>query len=216
MFKPYIGMVIPYIMTLLSQILSSKVRAELFRILFGLSDNSLHMRELARRSGFAIGTIQAELKNLAALDLVKRRPDGNRVYYRANKDHPIYIDIQHLVLKTAGLADTLEQAIAGEATIQIAFVFGSAVTGNMVADSDVDLMVIGDIGLRKLLSLLSGVSDRIGREVNPIVMSEQELKKRLAAAEHFIMGVWDAPKQFIIGDADDLAAMGGKRLAQTA
>ncbi len=188
----------------------------MFRLLFGLSDQPLHMRELARRSGFAIGTIQTELKKLAALDLVERRPDGNRVYYRANKAHPIYIDIQRLVLKTAGLVDTLEQAITGEDTIQVAFVFGSAVTGNMVADSDVDLMVIGDIGLRKLVSLLSGVADRIGREVNPMVMSEQELKKRLSAAEHFIVGVWDAPKQFIIGDADDLAAMGGKRLAQTA
>lgn len=214
--KPYDCMLIACIMNLLSQIISSKVRAELFRILFGLSDSPLHMRELARRSGFAIGTIQAELKNLAALDLVERRPDGNRVYYRANKNHPLYIDIQRLVLKTAGLVDALEQAIAGENTIRVAFVFGSAVTGNMVADSDVDLMVIGDIGLRKLVSLLSGVADRIGREVNPVVMTEQELKKRLASAEHFIVGVWDAPKQFIIGDADDLAAMGGKRLAQTA
>jgi len=36
------------------------------------------MREIARRSGFAIGTIQAEMSKLQRLDLVLRRRDGNR------------------------------------------------------------------------------------------------------------------------------------------
>jgi predicted nucleotidyltransferase/DNA-binding HxlR family transcriptional regulator len=201
-------MVIAYIMNMLAQILSSKVRAELFRILFGLSDQPLHMRELARRSGFAIGTIQTELKKLATLDLVERRRDGNRVYYRANQNHPLYRDVQQLVLKTAGLLDMLKQAIDGQEGIDAAFVFGSAANGKISAESDVDLMVIGDIGLRAVLSLLSGVTERIGREINPMVMSVPEWNKRVAAKEHFIASVLRGPKQFITGNSGVLAAMG--------
>jgi DNA-binding transcriptional ArsR family regulator len=195
-------------MTVLAQILSSKVRAEMFRLLFGLSDQPLHMRELARRSGFAIGTIQTEMKKLVGLDLVERRKDGNRVYYQANKNHPLYGDIQQLVFKTSGVVDMFKQALGDQEVIQVAFLFGSAVTGKLAAESDVDLLVIGDIGLRRVLSLLTGVSDRIGREINPIVMSIREFRKRVADQEHFITAVLDGPKHLIIGSADDLAVMG--------
>lgn len=180
----------------------------MFRLLFGLSDQPLHMRELARRSGFAIGTIQTEMKKLTSLDLVERSQDGNRVYFRANKNHPLYNDIQQLVFKTSGLVDMLQQALGDQDAIQIAFLFGSAATGKLTAKSDVDLMVLGGIGLRKLLSLLAGISDRTGREINPMVMSTTEFRMRVADKQHFIMAVLEGPKYFIKGSADDISAMG--------
>ena len=83
--KPCICMVLAINMGILSEILSSKVRAEVFRLLFGLNDDALHMRDIERKSGFAIGTIQTEMKKLHRLDLVLKRRDGNRLYYRANQ-----------------------------------------------------------------------------------------------------------------------------------
>jgi hypothetical protein len=46
---------------LLAEILSSKVRAELFRLLFDSHTPELHMREIERQSDLAIGTIQQDL-----------------------------------------------------------------------------------------------------------------------------------------------------------
>ena len=97
-------------MDVLAKILSSGVRAEIFRVLFGPSAEELHMREIQRRIGFAIGTIQAELRKLLELDLVKKRRDGNRVYFSANRENPLFNDIHNLVLKTAGLVDVLKKA----------------------------------------------------------------------------------------------------------
>ena len=96
-------------MNALAKVLSSQIRAGIFEILFGLRDRPAHMREIERLSGFAIGTIQQDLKKLEALDLVTRRKDGNRVYYEANKNHPLYPEIRNLVLKTVGLADVLKK-----------------------------------------------------------------------------------------------------------
>jgi DNA-binding transcriptional ArsR family regulator len=90
-------------MNLLAEILSSKIRSEIFRMLFGVNGEALHVREIERRSGLTIGTIQQELKKLVRLDLIKKRKDGNRLYYEANREHPIYPDIRNLVLKTVGL-----------------------------------------------------------------------------------------------------------------
>jgi hypothetical protein len=72
----------------------------------------------------------------------------------------------------------------------------------------VDLMVIGKLGLRKLTGMLSGVSEQIGREINPHVLSVEEFIKRKANREHFISQVLEAPKIFIIGNANELESMG--------
>ncbi len=196
-------------MNILAEILSSKIRAEIFRLLFGTIAEELHMREIERRSGYAIGSIQTELKKLLRLDLVKKRKDGNRLYYRANKGHPLYPDIRSLVLKTIGLVDILKNALEHDSDISIAFLFGSIALHEETAGSDVDLMVIGKLGLRKLTGMLSGMSEQIGREINPYVLSVNEFVKRKTKREHFITQVLEAPKIFIIGSANDLKAMYG-------
>ena len=148
---PYICMVLTINMSILSEILSSKVRAEVFRLLFGLNDNALHVREIERRSGFTIGTIQTEMKKLYRLDLVSKRRDGNRLYYSANQQHPVFSEIQALVVKTVGLLDLLKGALDHQKEIRVAFVFGSLAGGSEKAESDIDLMVIGYLGLNAKL-----------------------------------------------------------------
>jgi len=194
-------------MSLLSEILSSKVRAEVFRLLFGLNENALHVREIERRSGFTIGTIQTEMKKLYRLDLVSKRRDGNRLYYSANQQHPVFSEIQTLVVKTVGLFDVLKGALSGEKAIRVAFVFGSLAGGSEKAGSDVDLMVIGEIGLRSLTRLLHGLTEKLGREINPYVLTPEELKHRKSENEHFLTRVLKDSKLFIIGDEDDFRTM---------
>jgi len=194
-------------MSTLSQILSSRVRAEVFRLLFGLNGKELHLREMERRSGLSVATVRQELKKLATLGLVSARRDGNRLYFRANTDHPLHQDIRNLVLKTTGLTDVLREAI-GEEKVCAAFVFGSIAQGTPNAESDVDLMVIGDLGLRELSRRLSGVSARLGREVNPHVLTATEFSKRREGGEHFVTSVVGSAKIFVVGSEHELAAMG--------
>jgi predicted nucleotidyltransferase len=129
------------------------------------------------------------------------------VYYRAKTENPLYPEIRNLVLKTSGLADALKSALADK-RIRVAFVFGSIARGEEGAGSDVDLMVIGQLGLRDLSRLVSGIEEKIGREVNPHVFREEEFRKRVRAKEHFVSRAIESPKIFIIGSPDDLEAMG--------
>jgi uncharacterized protein len=195
-------------MSTLADILSSRVKAEVFRLLFGLESAPLHLREIERRSGLALGTVRQELQNLTALDLVETRVDGNRRLYTANPQHPLYPDIRNLVLKTSGLADTLREALVAERAIRLAFVFGSIASNEERAHSDIDLMVIGSIGLRALTRLLSGVSAKIGRELNPHVFTAEEFGRRRGARDHFLTTVLDAPRIFIIGNEHELEQLG--------
>ena len=190
----------------LEHILSSRSRAEVFRLLFGLRDQELHVREIERRSGLAIGTVRHELKKLEGLDLVIARRDGNRLYYRANRLHPLHREIHNLVLKTVGMVDALKEKLP-EKGIRLAFVFGSVARGEENAESDVDLLVVGDVGLRSLVRSLSGISDDIGREVNPHILSAKAFADRVQKREYFITRVLDSPRLFVIGNEDELAGL---------
>jgi predicted nucleotidyltransferase len=195
-------------MNRLAELLSSRARAEIFRLLFSGTGEELHVREIERRSGLNDSTLRQELRKLVRLDLVQSRRDSNRVYYRAKTESPLYPEIRNLVLKTSGLSDVLKPALTDK-RIRVAFVFGSIPRGEEKAGSDVDLMVIGQLGLRDLSRLLSGIEEKIGREVNPHVLREEEFRKRIRAKEHFVSSVMETPKIFIIGSERELEAMGG-------
>jgi DNA-binding transcriptional ArsR family regulator len=194
-------------MTNLVDIVSSRVKAELLRLLFGLSQRELHLRELVRQSGLSPGTVQPELRRLTRVGLVNARKDGNRVYYRANPGHPVHRDLCSLVLKSDGLAGVLQPAL-GTPEVSVAFVFGSVARGDTGAGSDVDLMVIGAVGLRKLTTLLSGIAGRVGREINPHVMTPEEFVRRKTEHDHFVTSVLGAPKLFVKGTAHELETVG--------
>jgi predicted nucleotidyltransferase len=137
---------------------------------------------------------------------VKRR-DGNRLYYSANQNHPIFSEIQALVVKTVGLLDVLKDALTGEREIRVAFVFCSLAGDSEKAESDIDLMVIGDIGLRSLTRVLHGLTEKLGREINPYILTPKEFSFRKTENEHFLTRVLKDSKLFIIGDENDLKAM---------
>ena len=196
-------------MNLLADLIGSKIRAEIFRLLFAGVDRELHIREIQRRTGCNDRAIRQELQKLARLDLVAPRRDGNRLYYSAKRNSPLYPDIRNLTIKTAGLADILRQALAQSKAIRVAFIFGSVAQGMEKATSDVDLMVVGALGLRELSMLLSGVSEKLGREINPHAIAVPDFKERVRSENHFISTVLKEPKIFLIGDDDELA-----RLAQ--
>ena len=195
------------IMSLLAEILSSKARAEIFRILFGVGTTEYHLREIVRRSGLAIGTIQQEAAKLERLGLLLKREDGNRTYFSANKNHSIYQVIHALVLKTIGLNDILIQSLISE-SIEFAFLFGSIASGKETAESDIDLFVIGEISLRELIKQLKEPGKKIGREINPHVMSVGEFINRKQKREHFVTTVLESPILMIKGTEDECKRLG--------
>jgi DNA-binding transcriptional ArsR family regulator len=190
----------------LERVLSSKARAEIFRLLFE-EPVELYMRDIERKTGLAIGSVQQVLKDLTKLDLVVARKDGNRLYYSAKLDNPLYIDIHNLVVKTVGLVGVLSRALDDD-SIKYAFIFGSLARGEERSHSDVDLFVIGNIGLRRLSELLSKIKSKLGREINPHAMTENEFAKRKRTKDHFVSKVLEDNRIFLKGSDNELKKLG--------
>ena len=193
----------------LSSLLFPEYRRRVLGLLLLRPDEALHGREIARRTGLPAGTITRELTKLAEVGLLRRTKRGNQQVYSADTSAPIFTELASILRKTSGLVDVLVQALASAAPkLRLAFVFGSVARGQETGGSDVDLMLIGDLGFRQAVELLHPCQATLGREVNPKLFSTREFTDK-AATEPFLIDVLAKPKIFLIGNAHDLEELVG-------
>jgi predicted nucleotidyltransferase/AraC-like DNA-binding protein len=193
-------------------LLLSRIGQQVLGVLLMHPDRWWYRSELARRLGTPPSSLQKALASLLGSGLLRSRRDGNRLYYQANPEAPLYPEIRIMVAKTVGLVDVVREALAPlSRQITVAFIHGSIARAEESSTSDVDLMIVGTTGLSDLSPALRAAAARLGREVNPTVFSEAELHRKLAARHHFVTSVLDSPKLFVVGTEDDLARVAGPR-----
>ena len=200
----------------LAHFLLGQTRSAVLGTLFLRPESALHVRELARLTGVSPGSLHRELRALAEQGLLIRQETGRQVYYRANPQCPVLDELTGLLRKTAGLVDVLRDALLPLAEhLTQAFVFGSMARGDEHAHSDVDLMLIGDIGFSDAVLALHSAQTSLRREINPTVMSRTEWAHKRKTANGFAAQVWSGPKLWVLGlqesgDADKKVLAGAE------
>jgi len=193
----------------LGHLLFGQTRGRVLALLYGVPDEVFFLRQIARQIGTSVGSVQRELETLTGFGLLNRTVLGRQVFYQANRDHPVFVELHSLVAKTSGIFYLLRSALAPLAKeILFAFVFGSMARGEENAGSDVDLMVIGDATLDEILTRLTSAESDLGRPINPTVYSLREFKSKLRAGNHFLRSVMRAKNVFLIGDENEFRKMG--------
>lgn len=200
---------------MLSDVLFGQIRGGVLALLYGWSDKTFYVRQIARHVQASAGAVRRELEKLAAVDLVVRTAVGNLVFYQANQRHPIFSEMRALVNKTVGIFNTLRSALESlNSPGSVAFVYGSIARQEERAESDIDLMIIGDIELDDVLVRLAEAETALGRAVNPTVYLIDEFKRKLEDGNHFLNAVLDGKKVFLIGNEDELREMAGVRMVK--
>lgn len=168
-------------------------------------DKWWYLSDLAKHLGVRPSSLQRELASLVDAGILENRREGNRVYFRPAPNCPFLAELTGVIAKTAGVNEVLRRAIrALGRQIELAFVYGSLARGEFRPDSDIDLMVVGDIGLANLAKPLKKAENQLGRPINPTVYPREELVSKLESGHHFLSTVLKEPKLFIIGDQDEL------------
>lgn len=174
----------------------------LLAVLLMRPDQSFHLRELERLAGVNAGTAHRELKRMETAGLVHSRRVGNQVHYQAQRDCPIFGELQSILRKSTGMADVLREALAPLAEqIESAFVFGSVAKGEEGPGSDIDVLVVGDVSFADVVNAFYPCHERLGREVNPLVMRRTEFDRR-RQDEGFVARVLQGPILPLIGAID--------------
>ncbi|MBC7378751.1 MAG: transcriptional regulator [Burkholderiaceae bacterium] len=190
----------------LATALFSGTQQRVLGLLFGQPERSFYAKELIGLAGAGSGAVQRELARLSQSGLVTIRPVGNQRHYQANPESPIYAELCGIARKTVGLAEPLRNVLAPVAAkIQAAFVFGSVAKRQDTAVSDIDLMILSDsLEYGELFLALQAVSQQLGREVSPTILTRKEWGKRVKNDNSFVTRVMSQPKVWLIGSDDEL------------
>jgi len=192
----------------LSSLLFSDYRRRVLGLLLLHPDTSYHVRELARLTGTSAGTLHKELTKLTHGGVLRRQEVGNQVRYSADRDCPVFEELASILRKTSGLVDVLVAALSSvEKNIVLAFVFGSVARGEQQSNSDVDVMLVGDLGFAAAVQVLHPVQATLRREINPVVYSLDEFRRRAASDDSFVQEVLAQPKLFVVGNENELGKL---------
>ena len=187
------------------------VRQGVLAATLGQPEKWWYLSELANFLHTRPSSLQRELSSLEQSGILQQRKDGRRTYFKAETRSPIFRELRSIFEKTVGLIPSLRNALKPFAEkIACAFVYGSIARREEHAASDVDLMVIGNVGLGDLAPSLRKTEKRLGREVNVTNYSVDEFRKKIAGGDHFLTTVLKGSLQFVKGEQRDLDAVAGK------
>jgi predicted nucleotidyltransferase len=190
----------------ISDALFSKVQQRVLALIFGHPERSFYTSEIVRRIHSGTGAVERELSRLQRSGLVSVERIGNQKHFRANRESPVFGELQSLVLKTVGLTEPLRKALEPYSDkIKAAFVYGSVAKGSDTAQSDIDLMVIGDeLSYSDLYTALQNAEGLLQRKVSPLFLSTKDWKRKAPQKDSFANKVTAQPKLFIFGSEKDI------------
>ena len=187
---------------MLEALISSKSRVRLLCLFLLNPGREYYIREIGRMTGDNINAVRRELANLESFGLITGKRSGNQQYYTVNTAHFLYADLQKIILKTEGIAGSIQNALTGEA-VTCAFIYGSFAKGTAQERSDIDLFIVGSVAEDNILPLIYKCEKESGREINYTLMTDNEFRKRQKDNDPFVKNVMNEDKIIITGTCDD-------------
>jgi predicted nucleotidyltransferase len=186
----------------LASALFSDSQSRVFRWIFGHPERAFHLNELRRLTGLGSASLQRELNRLTDARLVRSDRIGNLRRFQANSDSPVAAELLSLTRKLLGVEHQLRDALLPLApSLHGAWIYGSVAKRTDTAQSDIDLMLIGDdILLGHVLELLVPLETELGRKINPTCYTTTEFERRRSEPDSFVSRVLAQPIIPLIGD----------------
>jgi DNA-binding transcriptional ArsR family regulator len=195
----------------IASVLFSGTRQRLLSALLLNWRQPVYAMELARHLGVRPSTLQRDLAKFTAAGILKMSRSGNRTYFQANEQCPVFPELRSLMLKTSGLVDVLHAELAPLASkIRVAAVYGSIAAGTETSGSDIDLLIIGSVKMIELSPLLEKATGKLRRQINPTLYTPEEFSQK-ARSSHFVQSVLGKPLLFVIGKNSDLETITGRK-----
>ena len=188
----------------IDRLFGSKTRVALLSELLMNADRSFYIRELAREMDIPFSMVYKEEKNLVSLGIVREEKKGKVTLVSVNKKLPYLAELKSLLLKTAGLASAIGDALGKLQGIRYALIYGSFASGEETESSDVDILIVGDVDEERILKGVSAIEQKTGREINYILWSEEEFRKRARSKHHLLTEITRKPVIMLVGEESEL------------
>jgi len=161
---------------MLEKLFNSKARFEILKLLLFNKDKEFHLREISKITKLASSVVFHELQNLKSLNLITYEKKANLAICSINENNPIIQDLKNIFIKTDLVGELITQKLKEK--VKFCLIYGSFAKGTERSRSDVDLLIISEMGEEDLLNIITSLEKETNREINYILWNEKTFIKK--------------------------------------
>jgi hypothetical protein len=159
---------------MIETLISSKTRIKLLLKFFLNSNTTAYLRSLEEEFGESTNSIRIELNRFEKAGFLASHSQANKKVFKVNTSHPLFKDINSMVLKLVGLDHVIDYVLQRVGSLEKVYLVGSLSQGK---DSDViDLVLVGDINEPFLIELIAKAEKKIHKTIHYIHYQEIDFK----------------------------------------
>jgi predicted nucleotidyltransferase len=162
---------------MIETLISSKTRIKLLLKFFLNSSTTAYLRGLEEEFGESTNSIRLELNRFEKAGFLESHSQANKKVFQVNTKHPLFKDINSIVLKLVGLDHVIDYVIKHMGDLKEVYLVGSLAKGR---DAEkIELILVGDINEQFLKELIVKAEKKIHKTISYIHYQESEfnLKK---------------------------------------
>ena len=195
------------IQTSLKYLFVSQTRLKLINVLFYSPQEIFYVRQLVRLVDEEINSVRRELANLLKAGVINFETRGNRLYYWADKQSPLFFNLLTIANQSSGLGLKLQNKNETLGTIKLVFYSNKFITGDKRTPDDIDLIIVGDVSLREIDAFIKQEQEIRGHEINYMVMGKGEFRLRRQKRDQFIVDFFLGNPIAIIGNQSEISSL---------
>lgn len=195
------------IQTSLKHLFVSQTRLKLINVLFYNPKDIFYVRQLVRLTEEEINSVRRELANLQKSGVINSEWRGNRLYYWADRQSPLFFNLLTIANQNTGLGLKLQNKNETLGTIKLVFYNNKFITGDKRNPDAIDLIIVGDVSLREIDSFIKQEEEIRGHEINYMVMGKGEFRLRKQKRDQFIVDFFLSNPIVIIGNQSEISSL---------
>ena len=161
-------------MFMLHALITSKTRIKLLLKLFVNPNTTAYLRGMADEFNESTNSIRLELNRFEEAGIIQSQNEGNKKVYKANQKHPLFVDINSIMLKYLGIDSVIENVTKKAGNLYQVYLIGDYAAG--IDSGIIDLVLIGDINKNYILDLTNKVEKIINKKVRCLFYNLNEFE----------------------------------------
>lgn len=158
--------------------LRSKITKKVLNLFFLNEKENFYVNELAKLLREDPSNIYKKLLELKEEGILSDEFRGKERYFFLNTKYPFLKEYKRIILKGLGFERILKEKLSKLKDINSVYIFGSYVKNKLSAESDIDILIVGEFDTLKVQKVILEIQKSTGREINSIELTRKEFEKR--------------------------------------
>jgi len=120
---------------MIETLISSKTRIKLMLKFFLNSSTTSYLRGLEGEFGDSTNAIRLELNRFEDAGMLRSYTKGNKKFFQANTEHPLFNEVHNLVMKYVGIDRIVENVVERLGDVRSVYLVGISQEGSMAISS---------------------------------------------------------------------------------